>query len=74
MEYHKYRWAAMLGMALVCLMACIGLTARDPAAQEAGGNGLKGQYYDNQNLTAHELTRTDPTVNFSWGTGSPADP
>jgi cell migration-inducing and hyaluronan-binding protein len=62
----------MLGIALVCLMVCAGLTARDAAAQTAGGNGLKGQYYDNQNLTARELTRTDPTVNFSWGTGSPA--
>ena len=62
----------MLGIALVCLMTCAGLTARDAVAQTAGGNGLKGQYYDNQNLTARELTRTDPTVNFSWGTGSPA--
>jgi len=62
----------MLGIALVYLMACAGLTANDAVAQTAGGNGLKGQYYDNQNLTAHELTRTDPTVSFSWGTGSPA--
>ena len=55
----------MLGIALVYLMACAGLTAHDAVAQTAGGNGLKGQYYDNQNLTARELTRTDPTVNFS---------
>ena len=55
MENHGCRWAAMLGMALVCLMAGLGLTARDPAAQTTGGNGLKGQYYDNQNLTAPSL-------------------
>jgi Tol biopolymer transport system component len=34
-------------------------------------NGLKGEYYDNQDLTNLKLTRTDPKVDFSWGTGSP---
>lgn len=38
----------------------------------ANGTGLKGQYYDNSNFTNLKLTRTDPTVNFNWGTGSPA--
>jgi polygalacturonase len=35
------------------------------------GNGLKAEYYDNANLTNLKLTRTDSTVNFDWGTGSP---
>jgi len=35
------------------------------------GNGLQGQYFDNQDLTSLKLTRTDATVNFDWGTGSP---
>ncbi|MBF2028658.1 MAG: hypothetical protein IGS48_18155 [Oscillatoriales cyanobacterium C42_A2020_001] len=35
------------------------------------GNGLRGEYYDNSDLTNLKLTRTDGTVNFSWGTGSP---
>jgi glucose/arabinose dehydrogenase len=35
------------------------------------GNGLKGEYYDNQNFTNLKVTRTDPTVNFNWGVGSP---
>jgi hypothetical protein len=35
-------------------------------------NGLKGQYYDNKDFTALKVTRTDGTVNFDWGTGSPA--
>lgn len=38
----------------------------------ANGTGLQGQYYDNSNFTTLRLTRTDPTVNFNWGTGSPA--
>jgi hypothetical protein len=35
------------------------------------GTGLQGDYYDNMDFTALTLTRTDPTVNFDWGTGSP---
>ncbi|MBP2114946.1 PA14 domain-containing protein [Paenibacillus silagei] len=33
--------------------------------------GLKGEYYDNINLTGLKLTRTDANVNFNWGLGSP---
>ena len=36
-----------------------------------GGTGLTGQYYDNSDLTNLKLTRTDATVNFNWGSGSP---
>jgi hypothetical protein len=36
------------------------------------GSGLTGYYYGDQNLTTLRLTRTDPTVNFNWGTGAPA--
>jgi hypothetical protein len=38
------------------------------------GTGLKGDYYSNQLKTfvdPPKLTRTDPTVNFDWGTGAP---
>jgi len=40
-------------------------------AQTAVANGLRGEYYDNQDLTNLKLTRTDPKVDFSWGSGSP---
>src|SRR6185503_3713165 len=36
-----------------------------------GGTGLNGEYYDNMNFTQRKLTRTDATVNFDWGSGSP---
>jgi hypothetical protein len=36
------------------------------------GNGLAGTYYDNANLSGASVARTDPTVNFDWGTGAPA--
>lgn len=40
------------------------------------GNGLIGRYYNDPGTGAHfamlVLSRVDPTVNFSWGTASPA--
>lgn len=35
------------------------------------GTGLNGDYYDNMDFTVLRLTRTDATVNFDFGTGSP---
>lgn len=43
----------------------------DPPASAATGTGLYGEYFDNSNLTNRKATRTDATVNFNWGTGSP---
>lgn len=38
----------------------------------ASGTGLKGEYFSNATLAGSPvLTRVDPTVNFSWGNGSP---
>jgi hypothetical protein len=37
----------------------------------ASQNGLRGSYYNSNNLTGTPVTRTDSTVNFNWGTGSP---
>lgn len=42
----------------------------DPVA--ANGTGLRGTYFDNINLTNEVLQRVDPTINFNWGSGSPA--
>ena len=41
------------------------------SASASVGTGLKGEYYDNKDLTNLKLTRTDGTVNFDWGSGSP---
>ena len=38
---------------------------------EGDGNGLLGEYYDNIDFTNPVLSRTDATVDFDWGTGSP---
>ncbi len=46
-------------------------TAQFDTLAAGTGTGLKGDYYDNMDFTAFTLTRTDATVNFDWGAGSP---
>lgn len=38
---------------------------------ESTGGGLTAQYFDNIDFTNPKVTRTDPTVSFDFGTGSP---
>jgi hypothetical protein len=35
------------------------------------GTGLRGEYYDNQDLTNLKFTRVDPVINANWGNGAP---
>jgi fibronectin type 3 domain-containing protein len=36
------------------------------------GTGLAATYFDNMDFTGATVSRTDPTINFNWGTGSPS--
>src|SRR5262249_37962148 len=36
------------------------------------GTGLAATYFDNMDFTGTTVSRTDPTVNFNWGSGSPS--
>lgn len=36
------------------------------------GNGLSGNYFDNNDFTNPVFEREDPVIDFNWGTGSPA--
>ena len=52
------------------------LTTSDPATVSiivgsAAGTGIVGAYFDNADFTSPVLSRTDPRINFDWGTGSP---
>lgn len=43
------------------------------ALLDTTGSGWRGEYFNNMSLSgAPALVRTDPAINFSWGTGSPA--
>src|SRR6185436_18128129 len=37
-----------------------------------GGTGLAATYVDTATLTGASVSRVDPTIDFVWGTGSPA--
>lgn len=43
----------------------------DPPTGAATGTGLYAEYFEGIGFTARKLTRTDATVNFQWGSGSP---
>jgi hypothetical protein len=43
-----------------------------PIGFAGDGNGLAATYFNNSNLTGTTVTRTDSTINFNWGTASPA--
>src|SRR5215213_2964527 len=36
------------------------------------GNGLSGAYFNNTDLTAKSLARTDSQVSFDWSSGAPS--
>jgi hypothetical protein len=58
------------GSRLLGVWAALVLSAGTAWAQ-TGGTGLKGDYYNGNNFETFVLSRTDGTVNFSWGAGSP---
>jgi hypothetical protein len=47
-------------------------TATYRVATGGTGNGLSATYYNNIAFTGTTVTRVDPTVDFVWGSGSPA--
>ena len=47
-------------------------TATYRVATGGTGNGLSATYYNNIDFTGTTLTRVDPTIDFAWGSGSPA--
>mgnify|MGYP000648687425 CR=1 FL=1 len=46
-------------------------TTPAPPPPVGNGTGLRGEYCDNANFTGASMVRTDGTVNFDWGSGSP---
>jgi glucose/arabinose dehydrogenase len=47
-------------------------TATYRVATGGTGTGLSATYFDNTAFTGTSVSRVDPTVNFTWGAGSPA--
>ena len=53
------------------LRGIIEIETDNPPPPSDNGNGLRGEYFDNINFTNQTFIRTDATVNFDWGGGSP---
>lgn len=51
--------------------ATITIVDDDQGPTPGNGNGLLGIYFDDSDLTDAVFERTDATVDFDWGTGSP---
>jgi hypothetical protein len=52
------------------LSQALGVTTLGPPTLGTG-TGLLGKYYDEMNFSQRKVVRTDATVNFDWGWGSP---
>ena len=68
---HTYASVATFTATLTVTDA-VGASAQASAIVSATPSGLQGDYFDNMDLTNLVLTRTDATVDFDWGSGSPA--
>ncbi len=46
-------------------------TGSVPAVKDGTGRGLRGEYYNNMDLTLFQFARIDPCIDFDWGEGTP---
>lgn len=65
------RSVLILGLALAACGAPPAPPVDSPTLDAQAVGGLTAQYWDNADFTGPTFTRTDATVNFSWGGGSP---
>ncbi len=64
MENRKLYWKVLPSVALILLAMSLCLGVRNADAQTAGP-GLEATYYNNKDLTAPKLSRTDGQIDFS---------
>ena len=75
MEFYDSAWGAMATLSWASPSTAkqiIPMTQLYPAAEAGTGTGLTGTYFSDTTLTNAVATRTDATVDFDWGNGSPA--
>jgi hypothetical protein len=64
------RFVAIL-LAAIATTISISYSIRRPASADGLAAGLRGEYFDNEDFTNLKLTRTDATVDFNLGFGTP---
>lgn len=82
-QQYTFRYVAPTTQSYVALRIRLGQAAStiwldnvsytDVSTSTTAGNGLTGSYFTNTTLNSTTgIVRIDPTVNFNWGSGSPA--
>ena len=61
-----------LGASTVSAVQTVVISAANPGPGPGAGTGITGTYFSDMTLTNAVVTRTDATLNFDWGNGSPA--
>jgi hypothetical protein len=72
-RYQALAGSIGLGLLAACSSAELGAEIGSEEAALSTGTGLRAEYFNNRTLTAPAVfSRTDATINFAWGTASPA--
>lgn len=69
---HVFTAVATDNTGLASTSAPVAINVYNPEPQ-GRGTGLTGEYFTTTNLVGLAVTRTDPTVNFNWGTSTKPD-
>lgn len=62
---------SLLLIASVSLLAAAFFVVSSPTEAAGTGNGLSASYFNGRTFSGTAVTRTDATVNFNWGSGTP---
>ena len=69
-DKQMHRLLFCLPVILICAISLLTYTTQSANADTLAA-GLRGEYFDNEDFTNLKLTRTDATVDFSLGFGTP---
>jgi hypothetical protein len=58
-------------LAVIAATVSISDSINRPASADLLAAGLRGEYFDNEDFSDLKLTRTDATIDFNWGFGTP---
>lgn len=73
-EHRGYIAPPLWAVTALALTGCADAgVAPEPTAEARAAltSGLAAEYFDNKDLTNLKLTRTDPNIDFNWGSGAP---
>jgi len=67
----KYQRSLIFTLIMAIILSSFYFPPQTKYYAAGNGTGLVGMYFNNSDFTNNILTRTDTTINFDWGVGSP---